>query len=217
MHAAFLLQKGHGHRLVADSRDNRRSRTRPGSMTEKWPAQSSRAVIRSARRCPTSSGPGIGMRNRMMPHPAGKAAALANSPKSLSKVRRIRPSLAAHDSTSGSLAPGAAVLTHNMSCPADRSRATAAPGKFSLARSRISGGAWEDLLRAQQIPRVSKARDYVVMGNAGVVGEDVGFTPSIGHQADYELQGKPRATDHRLAGEYLRVQTLCGKIGHPWP
>jgi hypothetical protein len=57
MDAVFLLQRGHGDWLVADSRDNRRSRTRPGSMTEKWPAQLLRAMIRSARRCPTSSGP----------------------------------------------------------------------------------------------------------------------------------------------------------------
>ncbi len=40
-----------------------RIRTRPGSMTEKLPAQSSRATIRSATRCPTSPGGGIGIRS----------------------------------------------------------------------------------------------------------------------------------------------------------
>jgi len=54
--------------------------------------------------------PGIGMRNKLTPHAAGKPETLANSPKSLSKVRRIRASLAAQASTSGSLVPGAAIL-----------------------------------------------------------------------------------------------------------
>ena len=65
---------------------NTRIRTRPGSTTEKCPAQSSRAVIRSARRAPTSLGFGIGMRNNTTPHVAGSADARASSPKSLSKV-----------------------------------------------------------------------------------------------------------------------------------
>ena len=43
---------------------------------------------------------------------------LANSPKSLSKVRRMRSSRAAQANTSGSAIPGAAVLTQTTSCPA---------------------------------------------------------------------------------------------------
>jgi len=76
-------------------------RTRPGVMTEKLPAQSFRDVTSSASRCPTLSGLGIGMRNNTTPHTCGSADRPASSPKSLSKVSKIRCSRAAHASTSG--------------------------------------------------------------------------------------------------------------------
>src|SRR5882762_8102283 len=75
---------------------------RPGSMTEKWPAQSSRDVTMLLSRDPISPGFGIGVRNSTTPHLLGSADALASSPKSLSKVSSVRSSRVAHASTSGS-------------------------------------------------------------------------------------------------------------------
>jgi len=95
--------------------------------------------------------------------------------------------------------PGAAGLTHTISYPADWRSLTAAPRKFSLARNRMSGCAWEYSLRTQYVPRVGQARDYVVPANPGIVGEDFGFAPSIGHEANHELYGEPGAADDRLA------------------
>jgi hypothetical protein len=105
-------------------------------MTEKLPGQSSRAVISAASRSPASSGFGIGIRSNTTPLVRGSADPLASSPKSLSKVSKIRWSRAAHASTSGSGMPGATILTHTTSCPAAAREATAAAGKFSLARKR---------------------------------------------------------------------------------
>jgi hypothetical protein len=67
-----------------------RIRMRPGSMTEKWPAQSSRDMSRLLSRGPISPGFGIGKRNSTTPHVLGNADPLASSPKSLSKVSRVR-------------------------------------------------------------------------------------------------------------------------------
>src|SRR5437763_6838348 len=60
----------------------RRILTRPGSMTEKWPFQSSRAATRAARRCPAASELGAGTRKSTTPQPRGNADRAANSPKS---------------------------------------------------------------------------------------------------------------------------------------
>ena len=76
-------------RELLDRRLPERS-TRPGSMTEKLPAQSSRAVISAASRSPASSGFGIGIRSNTTPQVRGSADPLASSPKSLSKVSKIR-------------------------------------------------------------------------------------------------------------------------------
>jgi hypothetical protein len=57
---------------------------------EKLPAQSSRAVISAASRSPASSGFGIGIRSNTTPQVRGSADPLARSPKSLSKVSKIR-------------------------------------------------------------------------------------------------------------------------------
>src|ERR1700730_16912656 len=192
---------------------NARIRTRPGSTTEKCPAQSSRAVIRSVRRAPTSLGFGIAMRNNTTPRVAGSADARASSPKSLSKVSRIRASRAAQARTSGSPVPGAAVVSQTTSWPADRSVDTAAPGKFSLARNRISCCAGEYLFRSQGIPRVGKTRDYVLVGYSGIVGEDIGFAPSLGHQADDEFHREPRPAHDGLAGQDLRIERDARGLG----
>lgn len=97
---------------------SRRIRMRPGSTTEKLPAQSSRVAIMLTKRLPKSPGCGMGVRNNMTPQVAGSADIFANSPKSLSKVSKTRASSIARWSTSRSLAPGIAVLTQTTSCPA---------------------------------------------------------------------------------------------------
>src|ERR1700726_325491 len=179
---------------------------RPGSMTEKWPAQSSRDVIMLPSRDPISPGFGIGMRNSTTPPVLGSADALASSPKSLSKVSRVRSSRIPHASTSGSLIPGAAFLTHTTSYSAAMSAATALLGKFSLARKRISGCAGEDLFGAQRVTRICEAGHDVVVSYSGVIRHDVGFLPSVGHQSDHEFDRKPGPADDRLAGQHGRVE-----------
>jgi len=59
--------------------------------------------------------------SRRWRHERGSADPLARSPKSLSKVSRMRSSRAAHASTSGSVVPRAAILIQTMSCPAAKS------------------------------------------------------------------------------------------------
>src|SRR5713226_7960295 len=183
-----------------------RIRMRPGSMTEKWPAQSSRDATMLLSRDPISPGFGIGMRNSTTPHVSGNADALASSPKSLSKVSRMRSSRVAHASTSGSLIPGVTFLTHTTSCPAAMSAVTAVPGKFSLARKRISGRAGEDLFGTQRVTRICEAGDDVVVSYSGVIRHDVGFLPSVGHQSDHEFDRKPGPADDGLAGQHGRVE-----------
>src|SRR5437868_14268196 len=115
----------------------------------------------------------------MTPHVDGRDDRLASSPKSLSKVRRVRCSRAAHASTAGSLVPGAAILSQTISCPAASRAATAAPGKFSLARKRMSGCAWEYLLRTQRIARIRKAGDDVVVSRARLMNQNLYVAPSV--------------------------------------
>src|SRR5713101_3729148 len=154
------------------------------------------------------------MRNSTTPQTLGSAEPPANSPKSWSKVSRTRCSRTAHASTSGSLAPGAAILTQTMSCPAAASATTAAPGKFSFARKRISGRAREYLLGTQRVARIGQARNDVVMRHIGVVCQDLGFVPSVGHQSDHELDGKARAADDRLASQHFRVERNARMLSH---
>src|SRR5207245_2906973 len=98
------------------------------------------------------------------------------------------------------------VLTQTMSCPAAASAATAAPGKFSFARKRMSRCAWEYLLGTQCVACVGQARDDVVMRDAGVVSQYLGLVPAVGHQSDHELDGEARAADDRLASQHARVE-----------
>src|SRR2546430_183778 len=162
--------------------------------------------MRSARRRPTTPGCGIGMRKSTTPQRAGSCEALASSPKSLSKVSKTRSARTARASTSVSVSPGAAVLTQTTSCPAAPRAVTAGPGKFSFARNRISSGAREDLFAAQRVSRVGKTGEDVFARKPGVVGENIGLAPAIGHQADDELDGEAGPADHGLAGEHLRVE-----------
>src|SRR6266436_6535483 len=150
----------------------------------------------------------------MIPHPCGSADPLASSPKSLSKVSRMRSSRAAHASTSGSFMPGAAILIQTTSCPAASRAVTAAPGKFSFARKRISGCAREYFLRAQRIARIGKTRDDIVVSNPRVIPEDIGLAPSICHQPDHEFDRQPCPTDDRFADEHVGGERDTRMLDH---
>jgi hypothetical protein len=58
----------------------------------------------------------------------------------------------------------------------------------------------------QQIARVVQASRNVFVGQAGIIRENVGFIPTIGHQADDEFNGQPRAANDRLSGQDGRVE-----------
>src|SRR5215813_6048845 len=163
---------------------------------------------------PTSPGFGIGTRRRTHRIPGGNAVRRASSPKSLSKVSKMRSSLAAHAKTSGSAMPGAAVLIQTTSCPATRRAVTAAPGKFSLERERISGCAAKYFLRTQRVAGIGKASDEVVVHDPWVIGQNIAFAPTVGHQADHELDRKPGAVDDGLAGEHVRIECNARMLGH---
>lgn len=61
------------------------------------------------------------------------------------------------------LMPAAAILTQMMSCPTDLRAATAAAGKFSLARKRMSGCAREYFLRVQRVAGIRETGDDIVV------------------------------------------------------
>jgi len=71
-------------------------RMRPSSTTAKCPAQSVRLSSAATATRATCAEDGVEMRNKMMPLETGSLARKANSPKSLSKVTRIRSSARAH-------------------------------------------------------------------------------------------------------------------------
>ncbi len=110
-----------------------------------------------------------------MPQAAGNAADFTRSPKSLSKVSKIRSSFAANAITSKSLAPGATNRIQTTSCPAETSPLTAAPGKFSSARKRVSSRARQNPLGAQRIARIGETTDDVGVIEAGIIGENIGL------------------------------------------
>ena len=147
-----------------------RMRIRPGSITVKCLVQSVRSPILAARTAPPSAAAGIGERNSTTPDDAGNPTCQASSPKSLSKVRSTRVYRSAHANISSSLLPGATARTQTMPCPAALSTATASPGKFSLARKRISRSARINLLRSQHIASVGKASSKVVMREPRIIG-----------------------------------------------
>jgi hypothetical protein len=117
--------------------------------------------------------------------PANRVGPCRRSPWRLSSSR-ARPAAIVPDSADA--ADGADGIFERPAYPDNPvSGSAAAPGKFSLARKRISRCAREYLLRAQRIARIGKACDDVVVGNSRVIPEDIGLAPPIGHQSDYEF------------------------------
>jgi hypothetical protein len=156
----------------------------------------------------------MGIRSKIIPHVDGSAVVLASSPKSLSKVSKIRSSRAAHASSSGSPLPGAAVLIQTTSFPAALSAVTAAPGKFSFARNRMSGRAGLHLLRAQCIACIGKTRDNVIVRDIWVMSENISLGPAIREQTDHKFHRKSGPTDHRLPSEHVGRHRNARMIRH---
>src|SRR3954452_13964730 len=82
--------------------------------------------------------------------------------------------------------PGAIVAIQTTSCPARTRASTAAPGKFSSARKRMSH-CGKNLLGVQQVASVVQASRDVFPGQAGIIRKNVGFDIFVGPQADYKL------------------------------
>src|SRR5262249_60232190 len=88
------------------------------------------------------------------------------------------------------------------------------PGKFSFARKRILSFAREHLLRAQGVARIGKARNNILVGNSRVIRQNIGLGPSIGHQANHELDRNPRSANDRLADQYVGRERDAWVSGH---
>src|SRR5215468_2511078 len=56
--------------------------------------------------------------------------------------------------------------------------------------------------------------DDIVVHDAGIVGQNIALAPTVGHQADHELDGKPGAADHGFAGENVRIECNARMLGH---
>lgn len=112
-------------------------RTWYSSATAKLPAQSLREVITVRTRRTVNSGERGANRNNTTPEDAGNRDRNANSPKSLSKVRRMRLFATARFKTVWSSIPGESARTHATSCPMSRNASTTSRGKCSFAKNRM--------------------------------------------------------------------------------
>ncbi len=184
-------------------------RTRSGSTTEKWPAQSSRLASARAAMPARSDGSRAPMRRRMTPADADRPERKANSPKSLSNVRTIRPSEAARLRISPSALPGASVRIQTTSCPSSRSTPTIYPGMFSFARIRNLqdlGFQGIDLLSVKSRARIPETRLDVLAGQGGVVRDYRLFRTSLRQEIDDEFNGEARSLNDGLACQHFRPQ-----------
>ena len=133
--------------------------------------------------------------------------------KSLSNVRRIRPSRAAWASTSLSEEPGAEILTQITSWPASVSARTVDAGTFSSARKRTSVGGWVNSLSAQRIARVSQTREDILARQPGIVGQNFGFAPSVREETDHEFDRQSGATNNGFTGQHRWIER-DGRLFH---
>ena len=78
----------------------------------------------------------------------------------------------------------------------------------------MSGCARIDFLRAQRIARVVETRNNIVVCNARVIRQNIGLTPSVGHQTNHEFDRKPRSANDRFAGEHVGGQRNARMVGH---
>lgn len=111
-------------------------RVRPGRMTTKLPlSRAPSSLIRLRTAFGNSLRAFAGNRMKMTP-PDACAFAYTSWPKSLSSVRRMRPSRTAKSITAGSSALGDISATARTSCPAARNARTTAKSQLSSARKR---------------------------------------------------------------------------------
>lgn len=75
----------------------------------------------------------------------------------------------------------------------------------SFAKKRKSGGAREYLFRAQGIACVGETRDNIVVWNARIILQDIGFASSVGRQSDHEFDRKSRPANS-VCRRALRVR-----------
>ena len=78
---------------------------------------------------------------------------------------------------------------------------------------------WKHPLGVQQIAGVVQASRNVFVGQAGIIRENVGFIPTIGHQADDEFDRQPRTANDGLSGqdgwvEYDMIVRHCHDLSY---
>jgi len=69
----------------------------------------------------------------------------------------------------------------------------------------------EDLLGTEHVPRIGETSDDIVVANSQAIGENVGFAPPVGQQADYEFDRQPRA-----AYDGLPANTFGSSVMRAW-
>ena len=139
------------------------------------------------------AGPEEEVRKRITPQDGGRSAFLASSPKSLSKVRMMRPRRRHREDERVTCAAGNLANPNDIACAA-----TPAPGTFSSAQKAHlkprSGRPFPNSRR-----RVHRQdRRGCSQWSARVVGENFGFGPPVGEQADNERGRKSCAGDDRF-------------------
>jgi hypothetical protein len=146
-----------------------RIRTRPSSITEKYPAQSSRAA-RPAKRSPASFGFGIGIRNSTAPHVAGRVDARASSPKSLIKGEQNPRGPRGPCQYFGVTRARCRGPDPNNIVAGRFEHCDGRAGEVLVGKKTHSGCTREYLLRAQRVSGVGKTGEYVFVSYARIVG-----------------------------------------------
>lgn len=108
----------------------------------------------------------------------------------------MRASRAAQPYTSGSIAPGAAVLSQTRSSPADSEHCDSRAGEILIdAKPHLTLRSGM-LSPSSACPEHRRGRQYILVGHSRVVRKDIHFAPPHGHQAnDNSTEGRvPRTT-----------------------
>jgi len=149
--AAYTYRRFRWHR-AGDQRSEAgrigRTRIRSRVTTQKFPLRSGCDFTSAKATSAASSGDSGMSRNRTTPLPAESPRRKTSSPKSLSKVKRIRWPSEQRPATSSSAMPGHSSATENISQPALRSASRAGRGKFSSAKNLMRSSADRLFLRA---------------------------------------------------------------------
>jgi len=79
-----------------------------------------------------------------------------------------------------------------------------------------SGRARKHFLRAQCIASIGETGEDVVVRNTWIILQNIGFAPSVGHQADHEFDGNSRAAYDGFAREHVRRKHDARMIHDGW-